>query len=169
MLLVLGPGGVGKSSVAMRLVGGDPLRVDARALQEALVERLSEGCWPARLTEAKGLVLDAPEHLVDRAQALTWLTELLRARAASGRRTAVVEAPDDRSVDALLQRMEPGMVVVIGLRFPKGKRGRLRYARRLCRDLGLPLAAAHGTARLEPWTYRAVESHVTAWAAEEEE
>ena len=154
--MVLGPSGVGKSSVAERLVGPSPLVLDGRQLRQALVRRVRTGKWPKALLESAALVIDGPEHFEDGDHPLAMLADLLGARTAGGFRTAVVEVPGDGSVEALLRCMPPGASVVIGLRFPKGQRGRVRFARRECQRLGLGQSAAAATARLEPWTYRRV-------------
>jgi hypothetical protein len=166
VVIVLGSPGVGKSSVARSLAGTEPRVVDTRALQEALVHRVRSGEWPDEIVAAEALVLDGPEHLVSRVQALEWVTELLCTRDTAGLRTAVVESPGDRSVDALIGRIPAGVCVVIGLRFPAGQRGRVRFARRLCDARGLPHRAAAATARLEPWTYRRVKAYLDAWTPE---
>ena len=70
------------------------------------------------------------------------------------------QSDTDGSVEELIATMEPGSLVVIGLRFPKGERGRLRFARRQCDRLGLPKSLARGTDQLEPWGYDRVVAHL---------
>jgi hypothetical protein len=161
--LLLGPPGVGKSSVAQRIAGeaGSWIeRLDTRGLQEALVARVAARGWDARWIEAEALVVDGPVWLRNRPAAVAAVCELLCARSAAGRRTIVCQSEQDGSIEALMDAMEAGSLAVVGLRFPKGERGRLRFARRICDDLGIARAAARGTDTLEPWGYAAVVGHL---------
>lgn len=163
VIFVLGPEGVGKSSVA-RCLAGEPARVlDTRELQHAVLERVRRGRWAPELLEARALVLDGPVWLRHRQGLVDLLVELLRARLEARRRTVVCQSDNDGSAEALIGAMEAGSLVVIGLRFPKGKRGRLRYARRVCDELEIPREAARGTELLEPWRYDRVADHLRRW------
>lgn len=169
---VLGPEGVGKSSVAQRIaaVRSGPrdaaehtVSLNTRQLQHAVLDRVRRGKWSADLLQVRALVLDGPVWLRNRAGLVDMLAELLRARAAARRRTVVCQTDNDGSVEALMGAMEAGSIVVIGLRFPKGRRGRLRYGRRVCDALGIPRDAARGTESLEPWRYDLVSHHLSRW------
>jgi hypothetical protein len=159
VVVVLGPHGVGKTEVAQRLA-----EVDARQLvtlgheqiHEAIVNRIAKRKWPDRLIEPPALLLDGPVWLKNRPAAVQALCELLRARAAAAKRTLVCQADEEGSCDAVIGEMESGSTVVIGLRFPKGPRGRLRFARRVCDELDLPRVVAKGTEDLDPWGYAEV-------------
>jgi hypothetical protein len=167
-VVVLGPGGVGKTAVAQRLANpagiadgravpiGELVYLDTNAVQDALVARVATRAWSDRLVEARSLVLDGPVWLRNRPAAVAALCELIRARADACRRTLIVQNEEDCSVDTLIASMEPGEIVVIGLRFPKGPRGRLRFARRACDELGIARTAARGTDLIEPWGYARV-------------
>lgn len=164
VVVVIGDPGVGKTSVAMRLAGvREPLVIDCRALQDEIVHRTRQRQWNPQLLEAPGVVLDGPMWLRKRPAAVTLLVELLRKRAEARRRTLVCQNAEDGSIETLLGAMEAGSLVTIGLRFPKGPRGRLRFARRVCDELGLPRSAARGTETLEPWGYAAVREHLERW------
>ena len=126
------------------------------ALQLAIVDRVRKGKWAQRLLTSPGLVLDGPEWLGARPGVLAMLTDLVRSRAKGGHQTVVCQPDHDGSLHLLAGAMEAGSVVVIGLRFPSGRRGRKRFARRVCDELGLPISAASGTEQLEPWSYQAV-------------
>jgi hypothetical protein len=73
------------------------------------------------------------------------------------------QCDEDGSIDELIAVMRPGSIAVIGLRFPRGKRGRLRFARRVCEELGAPREAARGTDQLEPWGYSRVVESIRRW------
>jgi hypothetical protein len=176
IVVVLGPAGVGKTTVAMRLATqdqepdrrgriGEIVHLDTAAVQNALVERVATRRWPDRLVEAKALVLDGPVWLRNRPAAVGALKELLLARAEAGRRTLVCQSDDDCSIDVLMAAMETGVMAVVGLRYPKGTRGRLRFARRVCDDLHVPRTAARGTDLLEPWGYAMVIARLSEWKA----
>jgi len=170
--MLLGPSRVGKTSVALRLATMDhrdpagATYLDTLQLQGALLARVREGAWSASMLERPSLVLDGPVWLQNRPGAVAMYVELLAARARAGRRTFVVQSDDDGSIQELIGAMGAGAIVVIGLRFPEGRRGRMRFARRICVDLGLPEAAAIGTAQLDPWGYDSVLAHLRGWALE---
>lgn len=162
--VILGPVGVGKSEVARRIAAMPPLGrvptgqiivLDAAAVHEALIDRVSRRRWADRLVEARALVLDGVTWLGGRPAALRALGELLSARAAAGRRTLVVQGEDPESIDALMSQIDPRDVAIVGLRFPKGERGRLRFARRVCEDLGISRLHARPAAAIAPWSYPA--------------
>lgn len=162
-VVVLGPEGSGKTSVAMRLgqhPDVPPLRLDTRAVQDALVECISARRWRPDLIEAPAIVLDGPVWLRGRPGAVKALCQLLQARQTANRRTIVCQNDTDGSVEELIAAMEPGSLVVIGLRFPKGERGRLRFARRQCQKLELPKSLARGTDQIEPWGYDRVVAYL---------
>lgn len=156
IIVVLGPEGSGKTSVARRLAGEGHTYLDTRETQNALVDYVASRSWAGGLVDAPALVLDGPIWLRNRPAAVTALGELLRRRLEAGRRTIVCQSDSDGSVQELIKSMEPGSLVVIGLRFPKGVRGRRRFARRICDRLGLPRSAARGTEQIEPWGYEPV-------------
>lgn len=153
VVIVLGPPRCGKSSVAERFAGSDARVVSTREFQDALVERVRAGAWGGPLLSAASLVLDGPGWLWNRDGVVGLLSELLRARVAAGRRTVVCQRDTDGTVSELIAEMAPGSLAVIGLRFPVGQRGRIRFARRLCDELGLPRERAAGAELLEPWGY----------------
>lgn len=155
-VVVLGPEGSGKTSVARRLAGDGHVYLDTRDTQNALVERVGEGCWSNGLTEAEALVLDGPIWLRNRPAAVEAFRQLMRERQQDGRRTLACQSDSDGSIEQLIAAMEPGSLVVIGLRFPKGPRGRLRFARRMAHEMGLDRSAARGLEHLDPWGYAAV-------------
>ena len=109
------------------------------------------------------LVLDGPVWLRGRLGVVELLKELVEMRAREGRRTVLCQRDTDGSLDELIAVLTPGTSVVIGLRFPTGKRGRLRFARRLCEELGAPREAARGTDQLVPWRYERVVEVIRRW------
>lgn len=162
VVFVMGPDGSGKTRVAEKLarVGvskrARPRRLDSRELQRAVIERIKRGSWPARLRRAKSLVLDGPVWLRNRPAVVDVLYELLNERIRNGGRTILVQSDADGSVELLMGKMETGSLVVVGLRFPQGPRGKLRFARRMCGELDLPRDAARGSQHIQPWRYARV-------------
>ncbi|MBN2799605.1 MAG: hypothetical protein JXX28_10695 [Deltaproteobacteria bacterium] len=163
VVFVLGPPGSGKTSVARRLSGTGAHELDAKAVQAALVDRIGALGWSEELLSAPSLVLDGPVWLRNRPAVVEVLCELLTLRAEAGLRTVVCQADRDASIHLLVGALAVHHYVVLGLRLPVGRRGRMRFARRMCDKLGLEHGAARGTADIEPWSYAAVARHLRAW------
>jgi hypothetical protein len=163
IVVVLGPEAVGKTEVAWKIAGQDGVRVDTHGLQEALLTRVRQGAWEDRLLMAPALILDGPVWLRGRAGVVALLAELLKTRAAASRTTVLCQRDGDGSIDELIAVMRAGSVAVIGLRFPTGKRGKLRFARRMCDQMGAPREAARGTDQLVPWRYERVIEVARRW------
>lgn len=168
VVFVLGPAGVGKSTVARGLCGGVRVELDTRQLEHVMLERVRGNRWPERIAQTPALVVDGPVWLRNRRGAVKLLLELARQRADDARRTVFVQGDADGSVEELISQSEPGSAVVVGLRFPTGKRGRLRCARRLCSELGLPAGVAAGSEELEPWRYDRLVAHLVERAFSED-
>lgn len=162
VVFFLGPEGVGKSTVARLLAGAGHVWCDTREVQEALAERVKHGAWPSPLRETPCLVLDGPGWLTDSDGRVKMLSELARERADDGLRTMFCEVQRDSSLQQLMGSMEPGSSVVVGLRFPIGRRARLRIAYRLCEAMDWPREIAIGSDAIEPWSY----DHLVAWLVE---
>jgi hypothetical protein len=169
VVFVLGPEGVGKTCVAQRIAdpwhGSDAaateaIVLDTPHLNDALIDCVRECGWTDRILRARAVILDGPVWLKNRPGAVSALSDLLRLRAEAGLRTCVCQDDADGSVRLLMDRLPSGSYAVIGLRFPKGERGRLRFARRACDELGLPRTAARGTELLEPGGYERVVQHL---------
>ncbi len=160
MVFVVGPDGAGKTSVARRLAGPSALYLDTRGVQDALVYQVRHLGWSAELLQAPVVILDGPVWLHNRPGAVAAITCLLNKRAHAGLRTLVCQSDRDGSFDELLPGMEPGRVLILGLRLPVGRRGRMRFARRMCDRLGIPRSVAKSTADFEPWTYARVIRHL---------
>ncbi len=163
MVCILGPEGVGKTTVAARIAGDAAVRLDTAALSDALVSRVREGVWWSRVVRPQALVLDGPVWLRGRPGVVELLRELVVRRAAAGQRTVLCQRDSDGSLDELIAVLRPGSSVVLGLRFPAGKRGRMRFARRVCDALGAPRAAARGTDQMVPWRYDRVIEVIRRW------
>ncbi len=155
-VLVLGPRGVGKSRVSERLAGEGAVFLDSVSLHDAIIERVRTGHWCARTLDPPALLLEGPSWLGQRRGVLRVLSELVTLRSEAGRKTIVMQCDADGSALLLVPRLPPGHVVVVGLRFPVGARGKLRFARRLCDELNVPRCRARGTEILAPWGYKAV-------------
>lgn len=160
LVVVLGPAGSGKTSVATRLAGPQAVYLDGRQTHDRLVECIARSKWADDLVQAESLVLDGPCWLRRRPAAVAAYASLFRQRIDAGRLTLVVQNDDDASIHEVLAHIAPGEAAVVGLRFPKGPRGKLRFARKMCDELLLPRRAASGTEDLEPWEYERVLSEI---------
>ncbi len=156
VLVVIGPPRVGKSRVGRRLAGEGFVALDTHDLDRAVVERIRHGAWND-LLEPAGLVLDGPVWLHNRPSVVQLLVELATLRASCQRRTVFCQRTADGSAEELMGAMPSGSMVVIGLRFPKGRRSRVAIAERRCEELGLDGATARGAHDLDPWTYDALD------------
>jgi len=164
--VIMGPSAVGKSVVAKtiaRLDGGRELRLDAKAAHKAVVAFAETTEWPDRLLEPSGIILDPIGWIRERQGFAKMLAKLIVRRASEGRRTILVQGDDHVDAQAILAHLPPGMAVSIALRFPQSHSGRMRFARRICDELGIPRLAARGTASIQPWGYRAVVDSLKTW------
>lgn len=172
VVFVLGPSGVGKSSVGLRIahhrLGSerDVVVLDASAVSEALVRRTRLGHWAPELEVAPALILDGPTFLQARPGALDLWHELIAARIRSERFTVIIGAPGDGSAEAMLASLKAGQAVTVGLRFPSSRSGRMRFARRCCDELEMPRSQARGTDQFDPWRYESVIAELTRRKAE---
>ena len=163
VILILGPSGVGKTTVARRLAGDTALVLDTPQWQDALVHRVRSGAWSRPVGQSETLIVDGPGYLEQRPAAVQSLHELVSERTAGGCRTLVCQNDCEGSLNPLMARLSPGAAAIVGLRFPKGQRGKLRFARRMCDALQIERAAARGTERIEPWCYDRVVAWLSAW------
>lgn len=157
MVFVLGPKGVGKSSVALRLAGPDGVCLTENDALESFNRHARAREWNPELVTAGSLVIECPCFLNRRPAAMAALQELLKARAGGKRNTWVVEAESGTSMERLMEVVHPGYRATLVLRFPIG-RGRKRYALKLCDELGLSADRAASVVGIEPWSYAAVRS-----------
>ncbi len=153
LVVVCGPRCVGKSSVAVVIAGDKARVVDDRGLHQAAVWRIRQQRWSKALLDEPCLVIDGPVFLATRPAAAGMVAALIKLRVAAGLRTILVEGPvDDGSVQLLMDAVPPEQRVTLTLRFPV-EGGRLRFAQRICDELGLDRAVARLTLAVEPWCY----------------
>ncbi len=153
-VVLLGPQGVGKTSVALRLAGPDVLHLARGEVREACVRAVRRQAWPQDVLEVPALVLDGPSFLHRRPGATRLLHQLIAERTAAGRRTLACQGADE-SVSLLLDAVEPEYRVTVCLRFPRG-RGRIRFAVRMAERMGLERRVGRTLHVEEPWTYARV-------------
>ncbi|MCP4919298.1 MAG: ATP-binding protein [Proteobacteria bacterium] len=154
VVLVLGPPGCGKSSLARRLSGSNGFTLRGDKLDAEASRAVRKRSWPDELHQAPVLVIDGPTYLARRPGVTRLLTVLLRERIADGLKTVICEGSDD-SIQVLTENIAPNLRVTVNLRFPQ-RRGRLRFAHRIAKELGLPVGAVEDLAVDAPWTYRRV-------------
>ena len=155
IVFILGPTGVGKSSVAQALAGNDCTHLSQKGVLDAINFNARHREWKSELLLSACLILECPCFLNRRPAALDGLQELLRMRAGGERRTWVIEAQSGTAMDQVMGAVHPGYRATLVLRFPVG-RGRLRFAKRICNDLGIPNSRAAATVHIDPWSYETV-------------
>lgn len=155
VVFLLGPRGVGKTQVACHLLPA-AMRLPEQQTRAHIRHYLLQGEWPAGLADAPALIIESPCFLDQRPPFSEALQALLTARARAGRRTVVIEAVDELSVQQnLLGTIPLAQRATVVLRFPKG-RGRQRFAARACDELGISRQHARAVKDLEPWSYDAI-------------
>jgi len=155
MVFLLGPLGVGKTTVARFLAGEHGHYLSEADVLKCLKDHARVRSWKSELVTARALVLECPCFMNRRPAAMSAIQELLRSRAGGGRSTWVVEAESGTAMERVMSVVHPGYRATVVLRFPVG-RGRLRYAKTVCDDLGIAASLAASTMDLSPWTYAAV-------------
>lgn len=158
-VVLLGPPGCGKTTVAWFIAGPEALYLDKHGTQNALVAHVRRGSWSTRLSTTPALILDGPVWLSHRPAAVDALRDLLDVREAAGLRTVLIQDPRGGSVYPLISERSPGSTVLVGLRFPEG-RSRRRFVRAHVADLGVDPAFGYGLLSLNPWTYQRVAEEV---------
>lgn len=156
VLFVLGPRGAGKTTVARRLLPNEPLECDGECLRKALNQAARQRGWAEGMMQRPGLLLDGIDCLHGRYGAIRLLGELLRARAAAGLRTVLVQGETDTSVSLLYPELPCEQRASLLLRFPVGG-GRRRFVNERCRARGIDPSRAPGAFALDPWSYAGVE------------
>jgi hypothetical protein len=163
VVFILGPAGVGKTKVALRLAQPRYAFFERDQVEAEVKKRLELRSWSPEVASTPSVVLEAPIWLERRPGVCRYVLELINLRAAAGLRTIVCQPPDSRTVDELLAEVDGARIVLIGLRFPQGRRGRRRVAIRMCEARGIDPEAARGTELLEPWTYARVLAQLEEW------
>lgn len=167
LVVVCGPRCVGKSSVAVVIAGERARVVDDHGLHQATVWRIRQQRWSKALLDQPCLVIDGPVFLATRPAVAGMVAALIKLRVHAGLRTILVEGPvDDGSVQLLMDAVPPEQRATLTLRFPV-EGGRLRYAQRICDELGLDRAAARETLAVEPWCYLAARQFLEGLADRE--
>jgi len=155
LLFLLGPAGVGKSTVARHLLGDDAPYLEERALLDALASRVRHRKWPDQIDTVPHLILEGLCFLPRRPGAAQALSDLVEARVSAGLKTVLTQAGDASSMNTLMEKIPPEQRATVVLRFPVG-RGRVRYAARLCDELGIPRTYARLAQDVDPWTYERI-------------
>lgn len=153
---ILGPFGVGKSAVALRIAGPNALVTSGEGLRAALTQAARYKQWPEALDHAPVLILDEVDCLHGRYGALDLLGGLLNRRALAGLPTMLCQGLADTSMTLLYDAVPLHLRATILLRFPVG-RGRRRYVKQRCDVRGIDPRLALAAVALDPWTYRGVE------------
>lgn len=164
IVFILGPPGVGKTKVALRLAQPDYAYFERTQIESEINGVAAGAGWTERICQTPAVVLDVPMYLDRRPGICRLVVDLINDRAARGLRTMLCQPAESRTIDSILASVDRNQIVVLGLRFPHGRRGRLRVARRMCEARNLDPEAARGTERIEPWNYAQVLAHLEEWA-----
>jgi hypothetical protein len=151
-VLILGPRGVGKTAVARRVLGRQILLLKGEALHNAATLAVRKRRWSVDVLETPSLLIDGPTMLHRRPGVVRLLQALIARRGQSGLRTVVCQGDGDDSVLLLTEGLEEQCRVTLNLRYPQG-RGRVRFASRVCEQLGLDPRLARTVQPEDPWTY----------------
>ena len=156
VIFVLGELGSGKTTVARRLLPQGFHECDGDCMRTGLNQAARHRVWSDTLLESPGLLLDGVDCLHRRYGAVQLIGELLRARAAAGRRTVLVQGAADMSISLLYPELPCELRASLLLRFPVGG-GRRRFVADACRARGLDPLRAPAAYKLDPWSYAGVE------------
>lgn len=151
-LVILGPHGTGKTSVARRLMGPLLISLRGEALQEAAASAVRRRRWPDDVRNSPSLLIDGPTLLNRRPGAVRLLQSLILERCEAGYRTVVCQGDGDNSVILLLDGIPENLRVTLNLRFPAG-RGRVKFASRMCQQLQIDRRYAREVQPEDGWTY----------------
>jgi len=152
VVFLLGPKGVGKTTVALHLASAERRYVPEEELLSILPAYARCRHWDEAYLSAGSLVLEAPCFLSRRPAVTAALQDLLQQRIERGGRSFVCEAEDEDPMRELIGSLPPKHKATIVLRFPVG-RGRRRYVLRMCDELEIDRAHARAAITLDGWTY----------------
>lgn len=152
VVFLLGPKGVGKTTVALALAGPSRRYVPEEELLSMLLDFARSRCWGEDFLAPAALVLEAPCFLSRRPAVSRALHTLLEQRMARSGRTFICEAEDADPMAELIGLLHPKLKATVLLRFPVG-RGRRRYVLRMCDEIGIDRAHSRAASILDPWSY----------------
>jgi len=152
VVFLLGPKGVGKTTVALHLAGAQRCYLPEEELLGVLRAYARARCWAEAYLSPAALVLEAPCFLSRRPAVTLALQDLLQQRTSRGGRSFVCEADDEDPMRELIGSLSPKDKATMVLRFPVG-RGRRRYVLRMCDELEVDRSHARQATQLVPWTY----------------
>ena len=149
IVTLLGPSGVGKSAVARHLAGADATVWSRHKFSAVLTAAVRNNEWPQI---GDNLVVDGTGWLDNREGVVKMLAAFTQQRAQKGLKTILCEG-EATALDPLIKCLGAGSLVVVALRFPIGRRSRVRTAKSICQELALPMDRVNGSVELDPWTY----------------
>ncbi|TVQ86752.1 MAG: hypothetical protein EA397_19515 [Deltaproteobacteria bacterium] len=152
--------------MALRLGQPDYAYFEHTQIEAEVVQHLAACRWSERIRQAPAVILEVPPWLDRRVGVCRLIVNLINDRAADGLRTIICQPADARTIDQIMSQVDPSQIVVLGLRFPQGRRGRKRVARRMAAERNLPDEAAVGTEKIDPWSYAQVLARLEAWSRE---